>query len=328
MPYRLGAWPQWTEGGFRRISPNGPTGTCGSCSFLAVYNLTTPQSERLRNLIRRSPAFIGMRVELHEDRVEAGEVVLGLGPVFDAVYDAPAELWPELVDGCLERMLGMVTGGTSELDGPIEHLLDRVYMRLRPVDGSPEGWWNYAREVAPGLLAVLALDYPDRIAILNDDQVNRHGLERLAEVGLDNLCGQLPDTYAASDGVYLISGDDYVGSTVLVMPWVVQAVTGSPDLLHGVLVAMPNHGTLIFHILNDAAGAQYAMGEIARLAAECHEDTPGGPGLLSPNVYWWRPGATFLEPVAHHGDGNGVIGEDLVTYYSADFADMLEQLDR
>ncbi len=293
-----------------------------------MYNLTTTQSERLRNLIRRSPAFIGMRVQLHEDRVEAGDVVLGLGPVYDAVYDAPADMWPDLVDGCLERMLSMVDGGSSELDGPIEQVLDRIYMRLRPVDGSPEGWWNYAREVAPGLLAVLALDHPDRVAILNDDQVAQHGLERLAEAGLDNLCRQLPETYGVRDGVYVISGEDYVGSTVLVMPWVVEAVTGAPDFPHGVLVAMPNHGTLIFHVLRDTAGARYALGEIARLAAECHEDVPGGPGLLSPNVYWWAPGAAFLEPVAHHGGGNGVIGEDLVTYYSTDFANMLEQLDR
>jgi hypothetical protein len=315
----------------REYWPKGLRRSGGSCTFLAVHNLTTNQYERLRNLVRRSPAFIGMRVVVHDDWVEVvepEELMLGLGPVFDAVADAPADQWPDLVDDCLNRILGALTGGEPELDGPIEQVLDRVYVRLRPVDGSPDGWWTYAREVAPGLLMVVALDHPDRIAILNDDQVQRHGLGRLVEAGLDNLCGQLPETYAVRDGVYILSGADYVGSTVLVMPWVVEAVTGAPDFPHGVLVAMPNHGTLVFHVLRDGAGARYALGEIARLAAESYEDTHG-PGPLSPKVYWWRPGSGFLEPVAHHaGDGNGVIGEDLVTHYPADFADLLEELNQ
>ncbi|WP_020669391.1 hypothetical protein [Amycolatopsis nigrescens] len=299
-----------------------------------MHNLTTSQHDRLRNLIRRSPAFTGMRVVVHDDRVEVIEpedLVLGLGPVLDAVLDAPMDQWADLVDDCLARLVGAVTGGSPELDGPTEQLLDRVYARLRPVEGSPTGWWNYANEVAPGLLVVLALDHPEHIAILNDRQVQRHGFDRLVDAGLNNLCGQLPEGYAVCDDVYILCGSDYVGSTVLVLPWVVEAVTGAPDLPHGALVAMPNHGTLIFHVLRDGQGARYALGEIARLAAEYHQDAPGAPGLLSPNVYWWQPGSQFLEPVAHHiGDGyhHGVIGEDLATHYSADFADLLDELDR
>lgn len=294
-----------------------------------MHNLTTNQYERLRNLVRRSPAFIGMRVVVHDDWVEVvepEELELGLGPVLDAVADAPVDQWPDLVDDCLERLLRALTGGSPELDGPTEQVLDRIYARLRPAKGHPDGWWTYARELAPGLLVVLALDHPDHITILNDDHVQRHGFDRLLDVGLDNLCGQLPETYAACDGVYLLSGSDHVGSTVLVMPWVVEAVTGAPDLPHGVLVAMPNRATLVFHVLRDGAGARYALGEIARLAAEYYEDTPGP---LSPKVYWWPPGSGVLEPVAHHaGDGDGVLGEDLVTHYPADFADLLEELDR
>lgn len=289
-----------------------------------MYNLTTSQGERLRNLVRRSPAFIGMRVVVHEDQVEVvspEELVLGLGPVVDAVAGAPADQWPDLVDECLGRILGALTGGSPDLDGPTEHFLDRVYVRLRPVEGSPVGWWNYAREVAPGLLVVLALDHPDHIAILNDDQVQRHGLDRLFDAGMDNLCGQLPEQYATRDGVYILSGEDYVGSTVLVMPWVVEAVTGAPDFPDGVLVAMPDHGTLIFHVLRDGAGARYALGEIARLAASHYEEASSP---LSPNVHWWRPGSGYLEPVAHlAGDENGVIGEDLVVNYPAGFAELL-----
>lgn len=294
-----------------------------------MYNLTTNQHERVRNLVRRSPAFIGMRVVVHDDRVEIlepEELDVGLGPVFEAVADAPSDRWPDLVDDCLERILGALTGGDPALGGPTEQLLDRVYVKLRPVDGSPTEWWTYAPRVAPDLLQVLALDYPDRIAILNDDQVERHGYDRLLDAGVDNLCRQLPDECVTHAGVFVLSGSEYVASTVLVLPGVVEAVTGSPDLPYGVLVAMPNDHVLVFHVLRDGAGARYALGEIARIAADYHEDSPRA---LSRQVYWWYSGAASLEPVAHHvGDGNGVIGQDLATHYPADFASLLDELDR
>jgi hypothetical protein len=294
-----------------------------------VENLTATQSDRLRNLVRRSPVFIGMRVVVHEDRVQVvspEELGFGLGPVADAVSGAPADEWADLVDAVLGRLLDTLTNGSPELDGPTGQLLDRVYARLRPAAGSPVEWWRYAREVAPGLLAVLALDHPDHVAILNDDQVARHGFDQLFEAGLHNLCAALPDRYAERDGVYLMQGADHVGSAVLVLPWVVEAVTGAPEFPHGVLVAMPDHDMLIFHVLRDGAGARYALGEIARLAAMSYEDSDH---QLSPAVYWWSPGAELLAPVAHHaGEGTGVIGDELVTSFPPEFAALLDELDQ
>lgn len=269
-----------------------------------------------------------MRVVVHDDHVEVvspEQLEFGLGPVYDAVSDAPPHQWADIVDDCLRRILGALTNGSPELNGPTERLLDRVYARLRPADGSPVDWWNYAQEVAPDLLMVLALDHPDRIAILNDSQVERHGYDRLLAAGLDNLCRHLPEAYAANEGVYVLSGDEYVASGLLIMPWVVEAVTGSADLPYGVLVAVPNHTMLVFHVLQDNAGVAYALGEIAHLAAEYYDESTG----LSPQVYWWSPGAQAMEPVARLADdATGVIGEDLVTHYSAGFADLLQRLPR
>ncbi|MBE1470300.1 hypothetical protein [Kibdelosporangium phytohabitans] len=291
--------------------------------------LTTAQHDRLLNLVRRSPAFIGMRVVVHDDLVrvvDPHELEIGLGPVFDAVTGVPVDQWADLVDDRLNRIVGALVNGESELDGPVEHVIDRIYARLRPAEGSPVEWWTYAPEIAPGLLMVLALDHSDRVAILNDDQVRRYGYDQLIQAGLDNLCGQLPETYAISADVYVLTGGDYVGSAVLVMPWVVEAVTGDREYPDGVLVAMPNHGTLLFHVLREGAAARYAMGEIARVAAGFHADD-SGPGQLSPYVYWLPSGAGYLEPVAHFdGDANGVIGEDVTTHYSADFAAVLNGL--
>ncbi|OLF06411.1 hypothetical protein [Actinophytocola xanthii] len=294
-----------------------------------MRELTRTQHDRLLNLVRRSPAFLGMRVVVHEDRVEVrdpAEVVLGLGPVVDVVVGAPWDQWPDLVDDRLARMLTAVVEGSPELDGPTEGVLERVYARLRPVAGSPTGWWTYAREVAPGLLMVLALDHPDRVAVLNDDQVERHGYDRLLRAGLDNLCTQLPDTYATREDVHVLVGGDHVASTVLVLPWVVEVVIGVVDQPFGVLVGIPDHTTLVFHVLRDGAGARHAVREIARVAADQHarSDVP-----LSREVYWWRPGSPTLEPVAQRaGTADGVLGEDLVTRYPPGFVELLEELDR
>ncbi|GAB2777307.1 hypothetical protein [Amycolatopsis magusensis] len=295
-----------------------------------MHNLTANQYERLRHLVRRSPVFIGMRIAVHEDEVEVLEpeqLVIGLGPVVDAVDGAPMDQWADLVDACLERIVTALTGG-SDADLPTEQLLDRVYARVRPADGSPVEWWSYAREVAPGLLLVLAIDHPEHIAILNDEQVRRHGFDRLMDAGLHNLCGQLPTELAASDDVFVFTGGDYVASTVLVMPYVVEAVTGSPESPYGVLVAMPNHGMLVFHVLREGADAQFALREIAELAAEHYEEAASsGPAQVSPAVYWWQPGSPVLEPVAHHDDsGTGVIGDSLVTRFPPGFGDLIEQL--
>lgn len=283
------------------------------------------QHDRLRNLIRRSPVFTGMRIAIRDDRLEVLEpedLVFGLGPLFDAVAGTPEDRWPSLVDDCLGRMLGVLTGGAPELDGPTEPLLDRVYAKIRPAEGSPA----YAKDIAPGLVVTLALDHADHITIMNDEHVQRHGFDRLFEVGMDNLYEQLPAEHATCDGVYIISGAEYTASTAMIIPGVVEVVTGSDEFPYGVLLAMPNDHMLVFHVLRDSAGVRYAMGEIAQLAAEYYVDSDRP---LSPNVHWWQPGVGYFESVAHQaGDGHGVIGAHLRTRYPPAFAHVLEQLDR
>jgi hypothetical protein len=293
-----------------------------------VYNLTTNEHERVRNLVRRSPVFIGKRVVVHDDRVqiEPDELDFGLAMVFEAVTGAPADQWPDLVDESLEKMFNVLTGRQPELDGPTDALLDRIYTKLRPYEAEARKWWPYAREVAPDLLMVIALDYPEHIAILNGDRVRQHGFERLFEAGMNNLYGQLPNECATHAGIFIVEGAEYTASTVLMLPWVIEVVTGDPDVSHGILVAVPNDNVLIFHAVKDGAGARYAMGEIARIAAEFYEDSPRP---LSRNVYWCSPDDVYLEPVAHYvGAESGIIGQDLSTHYSAGYAQALDQLDR
>ena len=294
-----------------------------------MRNLTPAEEDKVRNLVRRSPAFIGMRVAVHNEHVAVlapEELEVGLGPVFNAVADAPPAEWPTLVDECLTWILRALTDGSPELDGPTEALLSRVYARLRPIAGSPTQWWTYAREVAPGLLMVLALDHPHHISILTDEQVSRHGHDRLLEAGLDNLCTQLPDTFAMSDEVYIVSGGDYVASAALVLPWVIESATGVDginDMDNGALVAMPDHNTLIFHPITTASRLHHALTETATLTAERHNEAENP---LSAYVHWWQPGTGYLEAVAHAAPDDSTIGADVVTSYPPAFMDLLTNL--
>ncbi|HEX2132901.1 MAG TPA: hypothetical protein VHH15_15235 [Actinophytocola sp.] len=288
-----------------------------------MHQLTTPQRERLHRLVRRSPVFIGMRVEFHDDRVEVihpEPVTLGFESLSALVAGTPADQWPDVVDGYLERGYVLATSEPPELDGPTEAVLERTYLRLMSTEYDEVTFPSYAEELVPGLARVFAFDLPDAILTMDDDRVHRHGFERLFDAGAENLCRELPDRYAENDGVVVLQGSDYVGSLVLVLPWVVEALTGDTALPHGALVAMPARDTLALHIVRDRAQVLRALEEMAALAAEWYAASTHG---LSPRVYWCRTEPVGrIETIAHH-DGRGV-----VTYHSEDFANTLYEVDR
>lgn len=286
-----------------------------------MHLLTATQQDRLRQLARRSPAFIGMRVVVHDNHVEVTHpesLVLGFESISATLAGAPAGQWPELVDEHFRRIIALGTGDRSDVEGPTESVLPHTRLYLTTSTSEAAEVASYGVELAPGLLQVLAFDRPDTIVIMTDEDVRRHGFDRLYDAGAQNLAGELPDRFLeAGNGVYYLRGSDYVSALLLVIPWVIETVTGVADAPYGALVAIPARDQLLFHVLRDenAAGALAALEEIGQLAAECYENSSH---QLSSLVYWWRPmpvGA--LEPVGYH---NGV---GVVTDYSEDFEDVL-----
>ena len=64
-----------------------------------MHLLTAAQQDRMRHLARRSPAFAGMRVVVHDDHVEVTHpepLVLGFESLSAALAGAPAGHWPDL----------------------------------------------------------------------------------------------------------------------------------------------------------------------------------------------------------------------------------------
>jgi hypothetical protein len=285
-----------------------------------VHLLTTAQQDRLRHLTRRSPAFIGMRVVVHDDHVEVTHpesLVLGFESISATLAGAPAGQWPELVDEYFRRIIALGAADRSDVEGPTEAVLQRTRLYLAPSDSEAAEVASYADEITPGLRWVLAFDRPDSVVIMTDEDVRRHGVDQLYDAGAKNLARELPDRYIEADEVYYLRGSDYVASLALIIPWVIETVTGIAGTPHGALVAMPSRDKLLFHVIRDrdTAGVLAALDEIGQLAAECYANSPY---QLSSLVYWWRPMPVGgLETVGHHN------GAGVVTHYSDDFEDML-----
>jgi hypothetical protein len=261
-----------------------------------------------------------MRIVVHDDHVEVTHpesLVLGFEALSATLAGAPAGQWPELVDEHFRRIIALGTADRSDVEGPTEAVLQRTYLYLIPSDSEAAEAASYAGEITPGVLQVFAFDRSDSVVIMTDEDVRRHGYDALYDAGGMNMARQLPDRYFETDGVYYLRGSDFVASLVLVMPWVVETLTGVADTPHGALVAMPARDQLIFHVIRDrdTAGVLAALDEVGRLAAECYANSAY---QISSRVYWWRPTPVgALETVGHH---NGV---GVVTYYSESFEDVL-----
>jgi hypothetical protein len=264
-----------------------------------LSELTVSDAQRLRDLVRGSMATAGYEVTVYAGHVEdADGRQFGLGSLARRLADPrlPGKKWPEVVGDHVRRLLASVDG-PDEFDVPTENLLERTYLRLYEADSLPDaGWWTYGREALPGVLELLALDLPDSVATFNDEQVTKHGLDRLRTAGLRNLRREEADERATYDGVEILVGSMFMASTVLVLREVVLRTTGEAHLPNGVLVAVAVRHQLLYHVPRDA-GMVNALNAMAGNAVAGY-DMEVGP--ISPHVYWWQDG--YFQQITHRDD--------------------------
>jgi len=266
-----------------------------------LSELSVSGAQRLRDLVRGSMAVAGYEVTVYAGHVEdADGRQFGLGSLARRLADPrlAAKRWPAIVDGHIRSLIASIDG-PDEFDVPTDELLDRTYLRLYEAGALPDGpWWSYGREALPGVLELLALDLPDSVATFNDEQVGKHGLDRLRTAGLANLRREEAEERATYDGVEILIGSMYMASTALVLREVVLRTTGEAHLPNGVLVAVPFRHQLLYHVPRDG-GVVDALNAMAGNAAAAY-DTEVGP--ISPHIYWWRDGE--FQQITHR-DGEG-----------------------
>ncbi|MFG2522138.1 immunity 49 family protein [Streptomyces sp. NPDC048527] len=262
--------------------------------------LNVPQAERLRSLtVHHFLARHGISPTVTGDSVHLEGRLSPLSNLAQRCRQSAENDWPGIVEQHFDGLENASQGGESGTE-----LLERTCWRLLPDDaftGDTADGFRYARPVAEGLLAALALDAPTSVRILDDQDVTRVGPERLWAAGRTNLLRQPVehDEFRGPQGALLHSvyGDSFfVSSKALVLPELVRELTGRelPDA--GALVVLPTRHLLAFHPIVDGSVVD-AVNDLGTYAMGAYED---GPGALSPRLYWWHQGRLVSLTVFDH----------------------------
>ncbi|MFB7413962.1 immunity 49 family protein [Streptomyces sp. NPDC056121] len=252
--------------------------------------LNVPQAERLRSLTAAHfLARHGTQMTVTGDAVRLEGRLSPLSNLAQRCRQSAEDDWPRIVEQHFVALENSSQGGESATE-----LLERTCWRLLPDDafeGDTADGFRYARPVAEGLLAALALDAPTSVRILDDRDVARVGAEQLWAAGRANLIRE-PVEHSEFRGpqgalMHSVYGDSFfVSSKALVLPDLVRELTGRELPEAGALVVMPTRHLLAFHPIVDGSVVD-AVNDLGSYAIGAYED---GPGALSPRLYWWHQG--------------------------------------
>ena len=250
------------------------------------------EAREFRRLVASSFAKVGHDVTIYVDRVEdRGGTPFGLWNIAALCRGVDRREWPDLIDG---HVMSVTTPPRALSELAPDEVSAGLYLRLVEVGSVPEpDLLGYARQVAPGLLEVLAVDLPDSVATLSKDDLvcarqpcgaARAGAREppLARRRTTSPLGAVADARGSYTAV--TDRSFFTASLALVLSEAVERISGEVDQGRGILVAVPDRHQLLYRVIDapTAASALRDMFDTARWAF--HE----GSGPLSPNVYWVR----------------------------------------
>lgn len=240
---------------FKRKSPEAETADSDLTFF------TVSGANNFRAIAREVFAEMGLEVQIHPGHaVDDSGREFGFWNVAAACYEQPQSSWRGVIREHLQRVLA-----SFEAPDPFDVLASqevarRTFARLYDetsipgIDGYPH------RELAPGIVEMLALDLPDTVAVVNHDNANKFGgWETLQRHGIENLRGleieQLETLPAPGGGTFnaLLGESVYTASRALLLPDLATELTGQrvqEDF--GWLMSVPNRHQVVWHIIEDA----------------------------------------------------------------------------
>ncbi|MDI2131241.1 hypothetical protein [Yinghuangia seranimata] len=260
--------------------------------------LTVTEATRLRQLVtnwfaeRQSPMSLGgNQVRVSQDQY------LPLDNLAHFARSTPPAEWAALVDRHFSAFFNAPYSAT-----PADQLLRDTRLRLLADDALPDdGGFDYVRPVAEGLVEALALDLPDTVRMLHDDDVAAAGLDALRAAGRANLLAEPADHELVERPggavLHYVSGDSFfVASKVLVLDDYALATTGRPLPEDGALVVVPARSLMVYYPIADGHVVE-AINDLANFGLGAYEDNAGS---ISPRLYWWHAGAlTSLTRIDH-----------------------------
>jgi hypothetical protein len=255
------------------------------------------EADRFRTLVRAVFAERGLEVTVLADHlVDADGRQFGLWNLAAACHAESRERrWRGVVEEHVTRLLSSMDGPDLLGEMTPEQAAGQVYVRLYEAAGLPDTLdFSYATEPMPGVVELLAIDFPETVSLLPAHEVERlGGAAALRAAGLENL-RRIPDldhqVLPGPNGIRLdvVTGDSvFTASLAVLLPELLQRVLGTSDAPDGVFVALPFRHQLVLHVLRDA-GAVLSLNALAGFAVDGFGE---GIGALSPWVYWWRDGS-------------------------------------
>lgn len=235
----------------------------------------------------------GGRVRVSLD--DGQSLVLGLINLAQICHASSRDHWQDQIADHLGKVLSTAITGP---DLSIEHARSMIKVRLHPDDFADLDALPLGRHLAPGVLALPVIDDLQTIrAVIPQDLERWHlPVDELWELGLANIRAQEKPEFAPPerDALGMISSTGFFATTWVLM---LEAFL-DPVPEHGALVILPHRHALLYQPLVDFA----AVSSVPHLLTIAEEEYRQGPGSISPNLYWWRPGSLTLLPARFRGN--------------------------
>ncbi len=285
--------------------------------------ITIEEARHLRSLLIQSFAQRGVEVIARQGvLVGADGMEYSLTNLASVVNTLDLSDWPEMADHFVDVMLG---AQQRPIPTSLPEIADIVVPRLLPDDTFAERPMGpQAVALTPGLCVAMALDYPDSVVTLGDEQAlaDLGGWAAIEPLALANLRKRAwPDhqTLEANGGAsieVLHSDDHFVASNVLLFDELLASILGIEIPEHGVVFCVPNRHVLAFHVLTDDT-VLAALGALAQVAVLQYNE---GPGSLSPDLYYRSAGGRITR-VTHRDRA-----EEMIVDLAGEFGEVVERL--
>lgn len=253
---------------------------------------TRDEADAFRAAVADDFARRGLEVTMHLDHAEDGAGrQFGLWNMAALCADADRDAWGAIIEQHLSLVIASMEAPDPFETMDADEVRRSTYARLHHLDNLPSPDAVPFREIAPGLVEVLALDLPESIATFGHTNADRFGgFDALREVGRANLAAlevERHEVVETDEGARfdVVVGDSfYTGSRALLLPSLAEQHGGAAPSEHGWLMTVPNRHQVAWHVLSDASVIP-TINALVRFGVGGFNDFPGP---VSPHLYWWN----------------------------------------
>ena len=262
-----------------------PEGHDEALPFLSVTEATL-----FRDLVKDAWAKQGREITMFPDHAEGDNgCMIGFWNLAADCHKHAQRMWPQIIED--HARLGRIDPTQDFFKGMSrKEVLRHTYLRLFAADSLPDpSWYPYAREVAPGIVELIALHRHRMSFWFREEDVERFGgVDVLREAGLGNLRilpvehRELMESPEGGRFLVLSGNSSYTSSRILTLDRLVDVLYLDAGVPHGVLAVIPNRHEVGVHVIRDDT----VLPTLINLATFAWKGTVSAPGPLSPNVYW------------------------------------------